>query len=92
MEIGDRFIIKVDKTWGRGNLCKTPLKEFTIKKFSNSGLSIYFDDLRTNHYCLCSFCLNYSFDKGQRCIGVSEIKITQTRKQYERNLKLKQIL
>lgn len=51
IEVGDRFTIN----WKN---IKQLNKEFTVIDFSKSGLSVYFDDNRTNKKgCKCNFCI-----------------------------------
>ena len=81
-EIGDAFVI-IDIPSFKYN-CKDR-KEFVIKNFSKSGLSVYYEDNRTNKKCKCQQC----FKKEKiKCIGVSNIELVSTRKQRERDIKL----
>lgn len=87
MEIGDRFVIR--NSYNKRKYyytCKNPNKEFTIKRITQSKLSVYYDDLRTNNSCKCYNC---NQDKTERCIGVSCIYIVESKKERDRNLKLK---
>lgn len=81
-EIGDAFII-IDIPSFKYN-CKDR-KEFVIKNFSKSGLSVYYEDNRTNPKCKCNNC---SIIKGVKCIGIVNIELVSTRKQRERDIKL----
>ncbi len=76
-----------------GLVCKYPDKEFIIKSFSASKISAYYEDLRTNNACKCSNCQTYS-NKCQnlKCTGIYNIKITKTRLQRLREIKLKQLI
>jgi len=50
-EIGDKFIInwkKIRSTYPSVKTCKFSDLEFTIESFSESKLSVYFTDNRTN--------------------------------------------
>jgi len=92
MEIGDSFIVDWDMIKGfYSNItkCRFPKREFIIKSFSKSGLSVYFEDNRTNKKCRCSVCSNIEKVKS---IGVSSISITKTKIQEERDIKLNKIL
>lgn len=81
-EIGDAFVI-IDIPSFKYN-CKDR-NEFVIKNFSKSGLSVYYEDNRTNKKCKCQQC----FKKEKiKCIGVSNIELVSTRKQRERDIKL----
>ena len=81
-EIGDAFII-IDIPSFKYN-CKDR-KEFVIKNFSKSGLSVYYEDNRTNTKCKCNNC---SIIKGVKCIGIVNIELVSARKQRERDIKL----
>jgi hypothetical protein len=90
-EIGDKFIID----WYNHELkypglihCKFPNMEFTITKFSKSGISVYFEDRRTNKKCKCTICKSVNIVK---CVAVYNIIITKKRLQVEREAKLKQL-
>ena len=84
MEIGDVFVI-VNNTNVK---CKYPNKRFIIKGFSGTGLTVYYDDNRTNNNCKCIFCEK----KIKKDIYHSLINIVETKAQRERDLKLKIIL
>ncbi len=84
-EIGDSFIIVDTEYWRY--LCKDQ-KEFIIKSFSKSGLSIYYEDNRTNPKCGCENCVK---PKGEKCIGISYVQLVSKRVQRERDLKLKRL-
>lgn len=92
INIGDKFIIdwiEITKLYNL-KVCRFPNKEFIINSFSKSGQSVYFEDNRTNKKCNCSICkVDHN---GYKCIGISEIKITQSKISYERDGKIKQIL
>lgn len=85
LEIGDVFIINPYRRCIRKN------KRFRIVKFSKSELSVYYRDSRTNNPCKCQNCTNEGM-AGLKCIGISGITLVETRVQYERNIKLKQII
>jgi hypothetical protein len=86
IEIGDIFIIKPYKKCIRMN------KRFRATKFSKSGLSVYYFDLRTNNPCKCNNCIpSTSIDK-LKCIGISSVTVVEKKIQYERNIKLKTLL
>lgn len=85
MEIGDKFVIK----YKRKNKCLFPNKEFRIKGFSKSKLSIFYDDLRTNIKCKCSICSNAS---ANICLSIENITITISRLNEIRDKKLKILL
>ena len=97
MEIGDIFVIgnpyKGRKRTKEGNYyycpCKTPDKRFIIKRFSGTGLTIYYDYNRTNNPCKCNHC---SGPKIEKTINWDRVVIVETRAQRERDLKLKLIL
>ncbi len=84
-EIGDTFIIIDNKYWIYNCVQQ---KEFTITDFSKSRLSVYYEDNRTNIKCKCDNCKR---PMGTKCIGIPSIKLVRTRKQKERDLKLKQL-
>lgn len=87
-EIGDKFIInwkKIRSTYPNVKSCKFTHSEFTIKAFSNSRLSVYFTDNRTNTNCFCQICKKFT------SIGVSDIIITQRNLAIERDKKLKEL-
>ena len=84
-EIGDSFKI-VDTEYFKYR-CKDQ-REFLIKSFSKSGLSVYYEDNRTNPKCRCNNC---SMIKGVKCIGITNIELVSKRLQRERNLKLKEL-
>ena len=83
-EIGDSFNI-VDRETFKYN-CKDQ-KVFIIKRFSKSGLSVYYDDNRTNKKCRCKACEGV----GEKCIGLYNIELLSKRLQRERNLKLERL-
>jgi hypothetical protein len=91
-EVGDKFIInweEINKIYKKVLSCKDPDKEFKIKRFSKSGISVYFDDNRTNKRgCKCQIC-----DKNisENSIGLSQIIITRKRIAVEREIKLAQL-
>ena len=84
-EIGDGFIIVDSEHWIYE--CKDQ-KEFVIKSFSKSGMSVYYEDNRTNPKCRCNNC---SMIKGVKCIGVFNIELVSKRIQRERENKLKRL-
>jgi hypothetical protein len=87
-EIGDSFvIINTDCSLNWKYKCKDQ-KEFIIKSFSKSLLSVYYEDNRTNPKCRCNNC---SMNKGVKCIGVSNIELVSKRIQIERENKLKRL-
>jgi hypothetical protein len=89
IEIGDKFIINwklIKKNYPKIKPCLNPNIEFTINKFSKSGLSVYYHDFRTNKKCNCQICQDIRTEKS---IGVHDIIVTQTRIQSKRNLSLK---
>jgi len=94
MEIGDVFVIDNPFKGKRRNKdnyyypCKTPNKRFVIKRFSGTGLTIYYDDNRTNNSCTCSYCLGDKIEKG---INYDKVVIVETKAQRERDLKLKKL-
>ena len=81
-EIGDSFKIADIETFKYN--CKAQ-SDFIIKRFSESGLSVYYDDNRTNKKCRCYACKGSEVEK---CIGISNIELVSKRLQRERNLKL----
>ena len=93
LEVGDRFIINwkyIRKFYPKLEVCKDLNKEFTIVDFSKSGLSVYFNDGRTNKRgCRCQICLTKEYRK---CIGVSSIILTLKRIQYDRDKKITNLL
>jgi hypothetical protein len=60
-----------------------------IKRFSGTGLTIYYDDNRTNNPCKCNHC---SGPKIEKTINWDKVVIVETKAQRERDLKLKLIL
>ena len=89
-EIGDTFIIdwkSIKKTY-RVFICKDPEKVFQIKRFSKSGLSVYFDDNRTNKKCKCSICSNKQIEKS---IGKKDIILKQKYLSLQREIKLNKL-
>jgi hypothetical protein len=89
-ELGDKFIInwkKIKSIYPGIQVCKFPDLEFIITGLSKSKQSVYFIDNRTNKKCLCSNC-----SRESKCIGVSDIIITQKKVGIERDLKLKLLL
>lgn len=90
LEVGDKFIINwKDNIYSNIKPCIKPNKEFIVKKFSKSGISVYFDDNRTNKKgCRCFVCSNKNIEK---CIGISWIMITQKKLSLDRNNKLKRL-
>lgn len=83
IEVGDRFTIN----WKN---IKQLNKEFTVIDFSKSGLSVYFDDNRTNKKgCKCNFCIE---EGNKKCISINNITITYKKIQYDRDKKLNKIL
>jgi hypothetical protein len=84
-EIGDSFVI-IDTPYFKYN-CKDK-KSFIIKSFSKSGLSVYYNDTRTNKKCRCNNCVKLETIK---CIGVCNIELVATRMQRERDQKLKKL-
>jgi len=86
MEIGDRFIIRNLFRRKYYYTCKNPDKEFTIKRITSSKLLVYYDDLRTNNSCNCYNC---NQNKIEKCIDVCSIYIVESKKERDRNLKLK---
>ena len=88
-EIGDSFvIINTDCSLNWKYKCKDQ-KEFIIKSFSKSLLSVYYEDNRTNQKCRCNNCS--IINKGVKCIGVTNIKLVSKRIQRERENKLKRL-
>jgi hypothetical protein len=71
LEIGDTFIIDwkyILKNYPKIKVCKDPNRVFIAKSFSKSGLSVYFDDFRTNKKgCKCSIC---SDNKTEKCTSI----------------------
>ena len=68
--------------------CKNPDKRFIIKRFSGTGLTIYYDDNRTNNPCKCNHCSGHRIEKT---INSGEVLIVETKAQRERDLKLKKL-
>ena len=96
MEIGDVFVIDNPYKGKRRNKevnyhysCKTPDKRFIIKRFSGTGLTIYYDDNRTNNPCKCNHCSGPRIEKS---INWDKVLIVETKAQRERDLKLILIL
>lgn len=88
-EIGDIFVIRDPyKKRKYYYSCKNPNKEFSIKRITQSRLSVYYDDLRTNNSCKCHNC---DQNKIERCISVNCIYIVETKKERQRHLKLKKL-
>jgi hypothetical protein len=85
-EIGDSFVIIDTEHWKYK--CKDQ-KEFIIKSFSKSLLSVYYEDNRTNPKCRCNNCS--IINKGVKCIGVNNIELVSKRIQRERENKLKKL-
>ena len=94
-EIGDKFIInwkQIKKIYRSIKTCKLPDSEFIIDSFSKSGFSVYFEDNRENINCSCQICSNHSpWPTVTRCIGITNIIITQKRLAIERDKKLNEI-
>ena len=89
-EIGDTFIInwKLIKKHSVF-ICKDSEKVFQIKRFSKSGLSVYFDDNRTNKkWCKCSICRNENIEKS---IGKIDIILKQKYLSLQREIKLNKL-
>ena len=84
-EIGDTFIIVDNKYW---NYNCVQQNEFIITDFTKSRLSVYYEDRRTNIKCKCNNCEK---PIGEKCIGIHSIKLVRTKKQRERELKLKKL-
>lgn len=90
MQIGDTFIIIHSRYSRRGRYsCKDPNKKFTIGDISKSGLSVYYEDNRTNNKCRCNYC---RYQSSIKCISISNLEIVETKLQKQRNEKLKFIL
>jgi hypothetical protein len=92
IEIGDRFTIDwnyIKKTYSSINICKYLDRIFTITDFSKSRLSVYFYDYKTNNSCKCNLC---SANSNRKSISIREIKIFETKTQYERDKKLSKLL
>lgn len=91
-EIGDTFTINwklIKKTYSSIFICKDPDKVFQIKSFSKSGLSVYFDDFRTNKkWCKCSICSNKNTEKS---ISNRDIILKQKYLSLQREIKLKKL-
>jgi hypothetical protein len=91
-EIGDTFIInwKLITHANSIRICKDIEKAFQIKRFSKSGLSVYFDDFRTNKRgCRCAVC---SIKQTEKSIGKRDIILKQKYLSLQREIKLKQLL
>ena len=86
IEIGDIFTIKPYK------ICIRQNKRFRAVKFSKSGLSVYYFDLRTNNPCKCGNCKPSESIDNLKCIGISSTVLVEKKLQYERNIKLKALL
>jgi hypothetical protein len=90
MEIGDKFIINWKHITSMNNavVCKYKSRVFTVSGFTKTRLSVYFYDNKTNNDCECYIC-----DTGvYKSILVSNTIIVQTKIQFERDKKIKQIL
>lgn len=90
MEIGDRFIINWKHIISNYNLvvCKYKSRVFTVSGFTKTRLSVYFYDNKTNNDCKCHICDGYVY----KSILISQTIIVQTKIQFERDKKIKQIL
>ena len=90
-EIGDTFIINwklIKKKYHSVFICKDSEKVFQIKRFSKSGLSVYFDDNRTNKKCKCSICGDKRIEKS---IGKIDIILKQKYLSLQREIKLNKL-
>lgn len=90
-EIGDVFKIdyhKIKTQYPSFAVCNHPNMTFTITRFSKSGLSVYYGDNRTNPKCYCKNCSSKGL-YGEKCIGISSIIFVESKKQHDRNKKLK---
>ena len=91
IEIGDIFIInwkRLKSIYPSVRQCNFPDREFVIHDFSNSKMSVYYLDNRTNKKCKCKQC---STQNQLKCIGISDIIVTQKRISINRQNKLKSI-
>lgn len=93
-EIGDKFIInwkEIIKKYPGIKMCYFPDLEFTIDRFTQSGISVYFfrsfKDNKTNKKCKCSLCSN----DNDKCIGISNITLTRKKLSIDRNRKLNEL-
>lgn len=91
-EIGDNFIINwklIKKTYHSVFICKDSEKVFQIKRFSKSGLSVYFDDNRTNKkWCKCSI---YRNENTEKSISKIDIILKQKYLSLQREIKLNKL-
>jgi hypothetical protein len=92
LEIGDSFIIdwkQILKHYPKLKVCKDPNRVFIAKTFSNSGLSVYFDDFRTNKKgCKCSIC---SDNKTEKCTGLYCVVLKEKYLSLQREIKFKKL-
>ena len=98
--VGDVFTIISNK-----KNCKNYNRKYIISKITNSGLSVYYTDTRTNANCTCYICdpehrgfYGISTTKKarsvrkDRCIGKTQIIIVENRAQRQRGINLKLLL
>jgi len=93
-EIGDKFIInwkEMIKKCPGIKMCYFPDLEFTIDRFTQSGIIIFKTsekiDGKTNKKCKCSLCSN----DNDKCIGIDNITLTRKKLSIDRNRKLNEL-
>lgn len=92
MEIGDRFIIDwkgIKSTYPSVIQCKYKDRIYIITGLSKSKKSVYFEDKKTNKSCRCDLCSSSSSIKST---AIRDIKVIETKVQYDRNKKLIKLL
>ncbi|HOB26414.1 MAG TPA: hypothetical protein PKG93_04650 [Bacilli bacterium] len=102
-EIGDKFIInwkEMIKKCPGIKMCYFPDLEFTIDRFTQSGIIIFKTsekiDGKTNKKCKCSLCSNdndkcIGIDDNDKCIGIDNITLTRKKLSIDRNRKLNEL-
>ena len=93
IEVGDEFVINwksINKLYPDLKKCLYPDKRFIVIDKTKSGLSVYFEDNRTNNNCKCSYCSKPK-DNNRKSIGIVSITLTRKKQAIERDRKLKKI-
>jgi hypothetical protein len=86
-EIGDRIKMKPTK-YNKG--CYYLNKVYKIEKFSKSKSSAYYNFKITNNRCKCYQCSHRIH--GINSVGITDIEIYQTKKEFDRIFKLNKLL